>query len=436
MLLRRSVRFGACSVLVLLGGGLTACGSDASTVAKTASPPATATTTTTTTSTATTTVPAADRLPVRWVAGPDAPLPLGGLTVSAGTLVIAGPGSCCSMLPGPELAAYDATSRSWALLPPYPGGCGAGAAVWTGRELVAAGGRTSPTCDDPGSVATSDAFALDPVAGSWRPLAPAPLAVGDLDGVWTGREAIFVGGPVGGEGPPAATVLLRYVPDDDTWETGQAPPGPPRSGASVVWAGDRLIVWGGFVDAPDAATGLLSMRDGFSYDPVADEWSPIPPAPIPGAGGAVAAWTGNELLVFGGSGTEGAGSQVVDRTSGAAYDPDRAEWRTLAAAPPDLGSAIDEYGWDAVGAWTGEELVVLVGRASIEASDDQELVGAAYDPAGDAWRVLPVDSGMTTAAAAVWTGQSVAVVGGYRVGEDRYEGIPPHLVELVAERAS
>ena len=70
------------------------------------------------------------------------------------------------------------------------------------------------------------------------------------------------------------------------------------------------------------------------------------------------------------------------------------------------------------------------------AGTGQLLTGAAYDPTRDVWRELPTDSGMEVAASVVWTGRSVAVIGGYRVGEEHVEGVPPHVVELVPDGRS
>ena len=94
----------------------------------------------------------------------------------------------------------------------------------------------------------------------------------------------------------------------------------------------------------------------------------------------------------------------------------------------------ESEGFAGRGAWTGGELVVLVGQPG--AGMDQSLAGGAYDPTRDVWRALPTDSGMSDAASVVWTGRSVAVIGGYRMGEERVEGVPPHVVELVPDARS
>ena len=75
-------------------------------------PARTASATTTSLSDSTTTSPPFSQVPDTSVAGPDAPFWLGGLVAPAGEVVVAGSGGCCSLLPGPELAAYRPTSAN------------------------------------------------------------------------------------------------------------------------------------------------------------------------------------------------------------------------------------------------------------------------------------------------------------------------------------
>ena len=114
---------------------------------------------------------------------------------------------------------------------------------------------------------------------------------------------------------------MSYSPDRDTWRIDHTPPAPVRFGSSVVWTGDLLLVWGGEVDVPGTAAGVMSLRDGAAYDPDRDTWTTIPAAPIPGAAAAVIAWTGQEMVVWGGQGTEGGGASSVPRNAGAASTP-------------------------------------------------------------------------------------------------------------------
>ena len=112
------------------------------------------------------------------------------------------------------------------------------------------------------------------------------------------------------------------------------------------------------------------------YDPTADRWEELPPAPIAGRFGATAVWTGREVLFWGG---QGAMDTVF--ADGAAYDPAARRWRALPSPPIGVRT-----GHQAV--WTGKEMVVWGGieRCCPIDSVIHEPGAAAYAPATDRWR--------------------------------------------------
>jgi len=288
-----------------------------------------------------------------------------------------------------------------------------------------------PGCGASDAAPTRTVYSFNPATWAWRRLAPTPLALRIEYAVWTGREVLAVGEPLIGD-EYGDQALLRYSPATDSWRIGAAPPGPSRRGAVVAWADGRLLVWGGMTLRPRGRDDWVwvSLRDGLSYDAGVGRWTGIPLAPVGGATGAMGGWTGRELLVWGGWGTEGGGTRDVARSGGAAYNPSTRTWRTLGAAPLEIRRTLSGRTYfEGAGTWTGSELVVLVGQSL---GTERPLIGAAYDPVRDTWRLLPDGSGLASAAAAVWTGTSVALVGGYRVGDDTPELPFPHLVECVA----
>lgn len=202
------------------------------------------------------------------------------------------------------------------------------ASVWTGTELLVWGGLSSPAAEGPGGgeplPVLADGAAYDPVDGSWRPLAPAPL-----DG---------------------------------------------RVDAAAVWAGDRLIVWGGATASPSAEPAVA----GAAYFPGGDRWVALPPAPVPARSSPVTAWTGAEVLIFGGWEPRPAGEPRY-AWDGVALDPATGRWRRLAVPPDDVGPPA--YPNVARGDWTGAELVIWGGTGGTS--------GLAYDPVRDTWRRLP-----------------------------------------------
>lgn len=125
------------------------------------------------------------------------------------------------------------------------------------------------------------------------------------------------------------------------WSALPAAPIAPRQGASVAWTGKELIVWGG---ASGPHGGQLH-ADGAAYDPAKQTWHLLPPAPLSPRTGQAAAWTGHEMVVWGGYTRVGANASSVTG-SGAAYDPATNRWQSLPSAPLSPRA-------DALGVWSG-----------------------------------------------------------------------------------
>jgi N-acetylneuraminic acid mutarotase len=191
----------------------------------------------------------------------------------------------------------------------------------------------------------------------------------------------------------------------------------------MVWTGDQILTWGGQV-----IRGAKYRADGEVFDPVRNEWSPIPKAPLKPRGDHVAVWTGSRLLVWGG-GVEGPNGGIHSLDDGASYDPNSDRWTPLARSPLEARSR-------PTGVWTGSRLLIwggtdlgrtLVGDTTFpgdvfaipgeedEISEEAKLLadGAAYDPATDEWRPM-ADAPLTPRVGhvAVWTGQEMLVWGG------------------------
>jgi hypothetical protein len=180
------------------------------------------------------------------------------------------------------------------------------------------------------------------------------------------------------------------------WELLPRAPIPPRAGADAVWTGTEVIVWGGHTDVSSSRSGVRG--DGAAYDPATRQWRILPDAPIGPRNEHAAVWTGTEMLVWGGKRPEGRGP--AGWADGAAYDPARDAWRSIPDAP--IGTRVD-----AGVTWTGKELVVI-GGGPAGGPGDRDAIGAAYDPIGNRWRLLP-DLGFDshTGAWTAWTGEEV-----------------------------
>lgn len=165
-----------------------------------------------------------------------------------------------------------------------------------------------------------------------------------------------------------------------------------RYGHTALWTGEVLLVWGGTL-----GSGVLS-GGGASYDPVLDRWAPLPTAEVLGARrGHTTVWTGQTMLVFGGLGT-------TYLNTGAAYSPDDFSWVPLATA--DAPAARDGH----LGVWTGARMLVWGGRNAAGLLAD----GGLYDPSARVWASVPTLNAPVgrAGAAGVWTGSQLIVWGG------------------------
>ena len=150
------------------------------------------------------------------------------------------------------------------------------------------------------------------------------------------------------------------------------------------------------------------MADGAAYDPAKDRWHPIASAPahVLGGGGEASAWTGRLAVFWAGNAPDGP-------ARGAAYRPATDRWRRFPAGPLGPREGYRSF-------WTGDELVILGGSQGDAVASP---VGAALDPRAGTWRWLPglrALSGLLPTGV-VWTG-SLAYIGGTRYADDGASG--------------
>lgn len=70
----------------------------------------------------------------------------------------------------------------------------------------------------------------------------------------------------------------------------------------AVWTGVEILLWGGLIDEWETFD-----TETHAYDPAADRWRRLPPAGEPPdvRAAAAAVWTGDALLVWGGTSPSG-----------------------------------------------------------------------------------------------------------------------------------
>jgi hypothetical protein len=154
-------------------------------------------------------------------------------------------------------------------------------------------------------------------------------------------------------------------------------PLPGREYPESAWTGTQLLVWGGLEVDDEGWAAEAPAADGLGWDPAAGTWSTLPEDP----GGSrlseqTGAWTGDRLIRVGSTLTS---QGVVGPMRATAYDPEADAWSQL--PPPPLAPRSGSSVW-----WSGREVVVWGGIGQ----DDRELSdGAAFDPLAGSWRALP-----------------------------------------------
>ncbi len=278
-------------------------------------------------------------------------------------------------------ARYRPSTDEWVAMADGPVAMTGTAAVWTGVEMI--------VWDPSGAGA-----AYHPGSDRWRAIATdgqpgdlaAPLAV------WTGAEMIVLD-QLGARGG-------RYHPAADRWAP-VASDGPPAENVffGAVWTGDEAIVWGAGQDFVPAA---------HRYHAAADRWSPIEAnQAMSGAG----VWTGRELFFAGGGGE-------ISSMAAARYDPAADRWREAARSFGPAGII------GQTAAWTGERVIVWGGTALVGGESREVASGALYDPEADAWTPMAQEGAPSprARAAALWTGSELVVWGGMLGGAARDDG--------------
>ena len=178
------------------------------------------------------------------------------------------------------------------------------------------------------------------------------------------------------------------------WATSTAAGAPSaRSAQASVWTGQELIVWGGTV------VGGTDSGLGGRYRPDLDTWQAVSTVNAPAARSQhQAVWTGQEMIVWGGVAS---GAYLG---TGGRFNPTNQIWTTVSSTGAPAGR--DGH----VAVWTGSRMVIWSGRNNTGLLAD----GFLYDPVADQWTALTLANAPVArfGASAVWTGSSILVWGG------------------------
>ena len=271
-----------------------------------------------------------------------------------------------------------------------------------GMALVAV---LTPSCVQPRTRAGgSDAAELQ--RSTWSRLPPAPIADrADVIGAWSGSEFLLWGGATG----PGRTDLhadgAAYNPRTKKWRIlAPAPLNGRTSAAAHAWTGQELVVWGGYDRSREGDSHIAG--DGAAYNPSTNVWRMLPASPLGPRSDAVANWTGKELIIVGGHGSDGRADP-----GGAAYDPATDRWRLLPT--PSLPAGHDvSYPFTV---WTGSRLMVWWGWTHVETDGNTQTIGGGidrvdYDPTADTWALADAITGFPRGIYDVfWTGAELLI---------------------------
>ena len=264
-------------------------------------------------------------------------------------------------------------------------------AVWTGSEMIVWGGENY-------SFVLNTGGRYNPSTDSWTATSIPNALVGRIyhSAVWTGNEMIVWGGRDAFS--RALNTGGRYNPSTDSWAHTNVRDNPPsgRESHTAVWTGSQMIIWGG---AYHAVGPPLYFNTGARYDPTTNSWTATstPSAPS-GRELHTAVWTGNEMIIWGGS------NQSSYFNTGARYNPTTDTWAAIttgnAPSPRSLHT----------GVWTGTDMIVWGGSNSAGYLN----TGGRYNPSTNTWIATSTSNAPSARLfhTSVWCGSEMIIWGG------------------------
>ena len=182
--------------------------------------------------------------------------------------------------------------------------------VWSGLEMIVWGGLSNGKTTEADRL---EGASYNPATDSWRALPPIGSPGIELAAaVWTGHEMVISGTAVASAG----AVGLAYNPTTNAWRQISSSPLSPREQTTSTWTGHELVVWGGL----SAGVGRHNLADGAAYDPSTNRWRMLADAPIGARFSATMAWTGEFVILLGGS-QYPATAPATPASGAAAYRP-------------------------------------------------------------------------------------------------------------------
>jgi N-acetylneuraminic acid mutarotase len=169
---------------------------------------------------------------------------------------------------------------------------------------------------------------------------------------------------------------------------------------AYAWSGSELLLFGG------RPSGSGATKDGFAYNPATGTWRQLASSGAPSARyDAFAAWTGDRLVIVGGSDANGA-----PLATAAKYDPIADAWSAVASFPAAARSA--PRGRVGIAAFTGARALFAGGLGGGATFFEDGMI---LEPATNTWpAAIPAWPSMKAHeyGAAVWSGNELILWSG------------------------
>jgi N-acetylneuraminic acid mutarotase len=208
-------------------------------------------------------------------------------------------------------------------------------------KIYAFGGFKYPDSGPAGWEPINNAWEYDPAADTWKALAPMPTRRGSPVAVSVGDRIYVIGGATTLSGSKETLVhpqrphrsvgtVEEYDPARNTWRERSSMP-TARNHATAGVVNGKVYVIGGRVGAAFISAGSSNVDVVEEYDPAADAWG-APRTKMPSARSAMASGVhGGRIYVTGGEGQDA--QRMFTFRALEAYDPATNAWSVLPSMP-------------------------------------------------------------------------------------------------------
>jgi len=235
---------------------------------------------------------------------------------------------------------YDPAGDRWTVKKPMPFPTHHLAVVGFAGKIYLFGGAIQPQPGGPNQLPVNNSWEYDPVADSWKALAPLPTArmaavAAEVNGkiYVLGGASVHPGAKLVSLGPKVPHRSLNineaYDPATNTWQARMPMPTPRNHAAIGVIDGKIYVIGGRLASAFVSAGSSTDVVE--AYDPAADTWGAAGLRMPTARSGMGYATFGNRILI--------AGGEIVDRHLFAAiraveaYSPASNQWTELPIMP-------------------------------------------------------------------------------------------------------